>query len=181
MGVKKIEKDSLFREILNLNSTKLVVAGFYAIWCPTCKQVEPDFEKLSNKYDRALFLEVYVDKCPEIVPIEGVSTTPTFILYRNKLQVAKIQGANIAAVEVKIMDLYEASHVAAVDDCGVPGHMDLSSFIIKRHCEALNDSDEHPLPRLFENSGYIESDCDQQLILSLVFKQPVRVHSIKVS
>ncbi|KAL4122671.1 hypothetical protein QTP88_014956 [Uroleucon formosanum] len=47
-------------------------------------------------------------------------------------------------------------------------------------CEALNDSDSHPLSALIDNSGYIESDCDQQLILSLTFAQPVKVHSIKV-
>jgi len=124
---------------------------------------------------------VDVDKCQETATSEGVSAMPTFILYRNKLQVAKIRGADIAAVELKIAELYEAPRIVTAEDCGVPGQKDLSSFIKKTQCEALNDSDEHPLTGLFDKNGYIESDCDQQLILSLTFTQPVKVHSIKVS
>ncbi|XP_001943433.1 thioredoxin-like protein 1 [Acyrthosiphon pisum] len=180
MVVKEIMSDTQFRDILNLNLTKLIVVDFYAIWCGPCKRVAPKYIELSNKYDRALFLEVDVDKCEETATSEGVSAMPTFILYRNKLQVAKIRGADIATVESKIIELYEAPRVAAVEDCGVPGQMDLSSFIVRSQCEALNDSDDHPLPGLFEKSGYIESDCDQQLILSFIFTKPVKVHSIKV-
>jgi len=154
---------------------------FFAVWCGPCKRVAAKYKELSNKYDRAVFLEVNVDKCQGTATSEGVSAMPTFILYRNKLQVAKIRGADIAAVELKIEQLYETIPVDAIEDCGVPGQMNLSSFIMKNQCEALNDSDDHPLKGLFENSGYIESDCDQQLILSLTFTQPVKVHSIKVS
>jgi len=128
-----------------------------------------------------VFLEVDVDKCQELANRQGVTAMPTFILYRNKVQVAKIRGADIAAVESKIVELYEAPSVASVEDCGVPGHMNLNKFIMKNQCEALNDSDNHSLSAFIENSGYIESDCDQQLILSFAFKQPVKVHSIKVS
>jgi len=128
-----------------------------------------------------VFFEVDVDKCQEIATSEGVSAMPTFILYRNKIQVARVRGADMEAVESKIIQLYEAPSVAANNDCGVPGQMNLNSFIMKSQSEALNNSDDHPLSALIENSGYIESDCDQQLILSLTFKQPVKVHSIRVS
>jgi len=124
---------------------------------------------------------VDVDQCAETATSQGVTAMPTFILYRNKIKVAKIQGADIAAVESKIVQQYEAPCAASVEDCEVPGQMELNSFIMKSQCEALNDSDNHPLLALIENNGYIESDCDQQLILSLAFKQPVKVHSIKVS
>ncbi|XP_060857643.1 thioredoxin-like protein 1 [Metopolophium dirhodum] len=180
MVVKEIVNDSQFRDILNLNVSKLVVVDFYATWCGPCRRVAPKYEKLSNRFNRAVFLEVDVDKCQDTTTSEGVSAMPTFILYRNKLQVAKIRGADMIAVESEIIQLYETCNVDAVEDCGVPCQRDLSSFIMKTQCEALNDSDDHPLPGLFEKNGYIESDCDQQLILSLTFKQPVKVHSIKV-
>ncbi|XP_025201093.1 thioredoxin-like protein 1 [Melanaphis sacchari] len=180
MVVKEIMHDPQFQEELNANSMKLVVVDFSATWCGPCKRVAPLYDELSNKYDRAVFLKVDVDKCQETAASQGVSAMPTFILYRNKVKVAKIQGADIVAVESKIKQLYDAACAASGEDCGVPGQMDLSSFIMKNQCEALNDSDDHPLSAFIENRGYIESDCDQQLILSLTFTQSVKVHSIKV-
>lgn len=180
MVVKEIMNDPHFQEELNANAMKLVVVDFSATWCGPCRRVAPLYDELSNKYDRAVFLKVDVDKCQETAASQGVSAMPTFILYRNKVKVGKIQGADITAVETKIKSLYEAS-LASGEDCGVPGQMDLGSFIMKNQCEALNDADDHPLSALLESRGYMESDCDQQLILSLTFTQSVKVHSIKVS
>lgn len=174
--------DHQFQEELNANGSKLVVVDFSATWCGPCRRVAPLYDELSNKYDRAIFLKVDVDKCQETAANQGVSAMPTFILYRNKVKVARVQGADIATVEAKIKQLYDAACSAASgEDCGVPGQIDLGSFIMKNQCEALNDADDHPLSALLENQGYIESDCDQQLILSLTFTQSVKVHSIKVS
>jgi len=181
MVVKEIENDSQFHEQLSLNCMKLVVVDFYASWCGPCKRVEPLYEELSNKYDRAAFLKLDVDRCQSTSTSQGVSAMPTFIMYRNKIKVGKIQGANIEAVESKIVQLYEPSSSASGEDCEVPGQIFLNSFIMKTQCEALNDSDDHPLSALIEKKGYMESDCDQQLILSLTFKQPVKLHSIRVS
>lgn len=182
MVVKEIMHDAQFHEELNANGMKLVVVDFSATWCGPCRRIAPLYDELSNKYDRAVFLKVDVDKCQETAASQGVSAMPTFIFYRNKDKVAKIQGADIAGVESKVKQLYEAACAAAsAEDCGVPGQMDLGSFIMKNQCEALNDSDDHPLSALLESRGYIESDCDQQLIISLTFTQSVKVHSIKVS
>lgn len=181
MVVKELTHDSQLQEELNANGMKLVVVDFSATWCGPCKRVAPLYDELSNRYDRAVFLKVDVDKCPETAASQGVSAMPTFILYRNKVKVGKIQGADISTVESKIKTLYEAACAASGEDCGVPDQMDLSSFIMKNQCEALNDADDHPLSGLIENRSYIESDCDQQLILSLTFTQSVKVHSIKVS
>jgi len=59
--------------------------------------------------------------------------------------------------------------------------MDLSPFIMKAQCECLNESDEHPLAHaLTSGGGYLESDCDEQLIISITFNQSVKIHSLKV-
>lgn len=58
--------------------------------------------------------------------------------------------------------------------------MDLTSFIQKNACECLNESDDHPLAHcLTANGGYLQSDCDEQLIISLSFTQAVKIHSLK--
>lgn len=61
------------------------------------------------------------------------------------------------------------------------GLMDLSTFILKNQCECLNESDEHGLANAFTTGpGYLESDVDEQLIISVTFNQAVKIHSIKM-
>lgn len=59
--------------------------------------------------------------------------------------------------------------------------MDLNTFIAKTQCECLNESDDHNFAQcLTTDDGYLESDCDEQLILSITFTQAVKVHSLKI-
>ncbi len=59
--------------------------------------------------------------------------------------------------------------------------MDLATFISKNNCECLNESDDHTLAHcLNPDSGYLASDCDEQLIITIAFNQAVKIHSIKM-
>lgn len=59
--------------------------------------------------------------------------------------------------------------------------MDLGTFISKNECECLNECDDHPFTHaLTSNGGFLASDVDEQLILSLTFNQAVKIHSIKL-
>jgi len=63
----------------------------------------------------------------------------------------------------------------------VKGFVDLASYIQEAKSECLNEDDEHPYSHcLKEGGGYLQSDCDEQLILSIAFNQMVKVHSIKI-
>lgn len=46
----------------------------------------PVFQQYAAKYPRAVFLKVDVDQCQETAAAQGVSAMPTFIFYRNKVQ-----------------------------------------------------------------------------------------------
>lgn len=59
--------------------------------------------------------------------------------------------------------------------------MELGSFISKSECECLNEADDHPLAHCLTSAGgFLESDVDEQLILSIAFNQTVKIHSLKI-
>lgn len=184
MPLTVINDDSHFMQEMNNQGVKLVIVDYTASWCGPCQRIAPVFEELSRKYHKAAFLKVDVDKCKDTAAAQGVSAMPTFIFYRNKTKLDRIQGADVAALESKIKQYYgtvNAGDGDEDDDCGVPGCVNLSSFIYKGQCECLNESDDHALLPFLENANrYLESDCDPQLIISLAFTQPVKVHSLKV-
>lgn len=114
--------------------------------------------------------------------MQGVSAMPTFIFYRNKSKIDKIQGADIQGLETKIKQHYGESGGSAEDgeDYG-QGLMDLSTMIMKNQCECLNESDDHTLEQaLSSGPGFLASDVDEQLIINLAFNQGVKIHSLKM-
>ncbi|GAB6019171.1 hypothetical protein CHUAL_000790 [Chamberlinius hualienensis] len=178
--VKVIPEDSQFQVELTQAGAKLVVVDFTASWCGPCQRIAPIFAELSTKYTRAVFLKVDVDQCQETAASQGVTAMPTFIFYRNRVKIDRTTGADATALEEKIQH-HLANDAGSSEECSVPGHVDLISFVNKSGCECLNESDEHPLPNCLQDvDGYLESDCDEQLIISLAFTQPVKLHSLKI-
>lgn len=98
-----------------------------------------------------------------------------------------MQGANPTTLEAKIVELAgtptgqdSSSEESSSSQYGP--HVELSSFITKSGCECLNESDDHPLGHCLDSNKqtYLESDCDEQLIITLAFSQPIKLHSIKI-
>merc|ERR1719411_1088686 len=179
MVVHKVANDADFTEKLNQAGTKLVVVDFSAAWCGPCKNIAPYVEELSNTYPNAHFLNVDVDECQETAASYGITAMPTFIFLRNKTRLALVKGADKAGLEAKIKQFY--TDASQDEEVGVKGMMDLSSFLDKKLCECLNEDDDHPYAHcLTSGGGYLASDCDEQLILSLSFNQVVKVQSLKI-
>lgn len=181
-NIKEINDDAEFQLELTNAGTKLVVVDFFATWCGPCQRIAPFFKQLASKYPKTVFLKVDVDKCAQTAESAGVSAMPTFVFYRNKTKLELLRGADQNALEAKVKSL--SSDGADGDDaeeCVVKGHMDLSPFINKSGCECLNESDEHPLAHcLTPKGGYLESDCDEQLIITIEFNQAVKLHSLRI-
>lgn len=178
--VRMIEEDPQFDLELTSAGTKLVVVDFFATWCGPCVRIAPVYEQLSVKYKNVVFLKVDVDKCPETAAREEVSAMPTFKFYKNKTKIDSMRGADEVKLEETIKQ-HMGNAEEGEDDTAVKGHMDLSSYIAKTGCECLNESDDHPLTQAFTTKGgYLESDCDEQLIINVEFNQNVKIHSLKM-
>ncbi|XP_023937941.1 thioredoxin-like protein 1 [Bicyclus anynana] len=180
MGATVIENEAHFQSEMANAGTKLVVVDFTATWCPPCQRISPFFEQLPAKFPRAVFLKVDVDRCAETASAQGISAMPTFIFFRNRTRIDRLQGADTASLENKVRQYY-GTEDSGDDDNSVAGHMDLTTFITKSECECLNEADDHPLAQaLTSGGGYLASDCDEQLIINLSFNQLVKIHSVKI-
>ncbi|UXI18614.1 Eukaryotic translation initiation factor 3 subunit M [Sarcoptes scabiei] len=185
MPVIQCENDEAFRNHLNHNG--IVVVDFFAHWCGPCQRIAPVFERLSNEYSArgVKFLKVDVDNLTETASNNNVSAMPTFIFFKNRVAIFRLQGANPTSLESKLQELINSQESldAAAAESGVAGFIDLSMFINKAQSECLNESDENNLGHaLIPGSGFfLESDCDEQLIINLAFNQPVKIHSLKLT
>ena len=74
-------------------STKPIVIKAFATWCPHCAVMKPIFEALEKELgQKYLFAEFDVDKYPELTEQFNVSSLPTFIFIKNKIETGRTMG-----------------------------------------------------------------------------------------
>lgn len=94
-----------------------------------------------------------------------------------------VLGADPAALEAMIKKWAGTAAAEGEDESskGFPkGQMNLKPFIDATKSECLNESDDHVLSHLLEKGGYLESDCDEQLLITVAFSQNIKLHSFKL-
>lgn len=175
-----IENDAQFSTRLSEAGVKLVVIDFFATWCGPCKNIAPYVTQYAAKYPEANFFKVDVDKCKTTQDTYKVTAMPTFVFVKNGRTVAEFKGADPKKLEDTIKMHYSVESEGG-GSSGVPGYIDLLSLINKSQVECLNESDDHPLSHCLTTGGqYLESDCDEQLIISVAFQSNVKLHSLKI-
>ena len=73
----------------------LLHSAFLFLRCGHCQRIALVFEQLARKYPRAIFLKVDVDRCQETAASHEASAMPTFILYRNKVQLMSQRNPSV--------------------------------------------------------------------------------------
>uniref|UniRef100_A0A8C5YWL4 Thioredoxin like 1 n=1 Tax=Marmota marmota marmota TaxID=9994 RepID=A0A8C5YWL4_MARMA len=168
VGVKPVGSDPDFQPELSGAGSRLAVVKFTMRGCGPCLRIAPAFSSMSNKYPQAVFLEVDVHQC------QVRERSPCFLLLLNKFE-----------IQCEYL-LFIFMHVVL---CPLAGRkifdfnffqMDLMPFINKAGCECLNESDEHGFDNcLRKDMTFLESDCDEQLLITVAFNQPVKLYSMK--
>ncbi|PSR76021.1 putative thioredoxin protein [Coniella lustricola] len=114
-----IESAEQFNQLLN--SSKIVVADFFADWCGPCKAIAPLYEQLSAQMSQpnlVTFTKVNTEKQQQIASAYAIRSIPTFILFRDGKLVEKVQGADPTKLQSLVRQISQESQNAAAGGSG---------------------------------------------------------------
>ncbi|MBP7533369.1 MAG: thioredoxin [Chitinophagales bacterium] len=96
--------DSNFQKTV-LDSDKLSMVDFWAVWCGPCRAVAPVVEQLAHEYkDKVVIGKVDVDNNPEVAMQYGIRSIPTILFIKGGKVVDKQVGAvpkNVLEAKIK--------------------------------------------------------------------------------
>lgn len=77
-----------------LDSDKLAVIDFWAVWCGPCKMIAPIIDEIANEYgEKVVVGKVDVDNNPAISSQYGIRSIPTIFFIKNGEVVDRVVGA----------------------------------------------------------------------------------------
>ena len=77
-----------------INSGKLVLVDFWAVWCRPCQMMGPVMEELAQEFDEKIVVaKVDVDSNESLSARFGITNIPNMKFFKNGLEVANIVGA----------------------------------------------------------------------------------------
>ena len=79
-GMTKKQFDKL------LDTDKVVLVDFYAVWCAPCKKMEPYLKEIAEDMkDKVTVIRIDVDKNEELAMEMNVNALPTLMVFKNKV------------------------------------------------------------------------------------------------
>jgi len=166
-----------------------VVVDFTATWCGPCKAIAPVYDALAKQFNTGVFLSVDIDKCKHVSQSLGIRSIPTFHFYLGDTLVFTQKGADKAKLQDNVKKLMESptetlEKIAAegeaenIEEAFTEG--DLQVLHDEKRCECLNDTPDHPFLNIFKDDDSLcISDVDEQLLITVAYKDPVSIKTIK--
>lgn len=103
MAAIHLTNENFEKEVLQ--SEVPVLVDFWATWCGPCRMVAPTIEKLSEELEgTAKVAKLDVDECRELAQQFGVTSIPTFIVFKNGEVANKAMGAMPHAKLKELLD-----------------------------------------------------------------------------
>jgi len=186
-----VSENAEFAAAIQAAGNKLIVIDFFADWCGPCKAIAPYFKELANdpEFKDVEFVKVNIQTCDQIAEAYKVSGIPDFRMIHRGKTLNTLTGANKEQLRQKIVD--SLAKVEGDDSSlgsemfGVKGACDLSSLIEKSSSTCLNvENQEDWMAACIDHSNShtsLKSDCDEQLLLRIVFQKSVKLFGIKVA
>eukprot|EP01098_Paradermamoeba_levis_P012631 TRINITY_DN555_c0_g1_i1.p1 TRINITY_DN555_c0_g1~~TRINITY_DN555_c0_g1_i1.p1 ORF type:complete len:321 (-),score=93.78 TRINITY_DN555_c0_g1_i1:65-886(-) len=162
-----VVKEEELKKIL-ATENKLVVIDFSAEWCGPCQKIAPVFDKLSLEHDDVLFVRIDLDAAKPLALAYGVSSVPTFLFFQKNKKLDSFSGADADKL-ISLIKKYKSFDGS------------LNSLLEKSQMSCLNQATAHPVQNILTNDDtFLESDCDEQLLIYLPFQQPVKIQSLRI-
>jgi len=156
--------------------------------------IAPHFERLSDQFKQAIFCKNDVDQSKAVAQAHNVSAMPTFVFVKNGSRVDELRGADVAGLQQRLIKHagpaqpdFGASAGPVASGSGSPGSPafagagapSVSAQIDKAQSSCLNEAEAHGIKQLLTGGGYLESDADEQLIVSLATMQSLRLRALR--
>jgi thioredoxin 2 len=75
-----------------------VLVDFWAAWCPPCRAVAPEMERLAaERAGRLIVAKVDTEALPQVAARFGIRSIPTMILFRAGKEATRLSGAMSAS------------------------------------------------------------------------------------
>lgn len=82
-----------FDDILGKAGRNLTVVHFHAAWAPQCAQMNDVMAELAKGHTHATFVKLEAEAVPEVSEKYEIASVPTFLFFRGKEQVDRLDGA----------------------------------------------------------------------------------------
>ena len=104
MSVKSIVTQEEFNQTIE-STDDLILTYFFAHWCGPCAMMEPEFERMANEYQNAVFLKVDVEESKDIVELYHIESMPSFLFIRSNYVVDCLTTSKVEALEGRLKEL----------------------------------------------------------------------------
>jgi len=169
-----------FLTLLEERGQKVTVLMGYSPGVEACRQMHGYVNHLASKFPDVIFIMGDMTKLEDIAETQKMDLMPSFIIYKDNKPQEKIEGAFPEKLKSSLCKVTERDPKELEDETIPKGSEDLIHYINMKKSECRNSSDDTPFEEFVSRKGPLESDCDEQLLISYGFNQDIVLHGFQI-